>query len=85
MRKGSHHSEEAIEKMRSCRLGRKLSKVHRYNISKGVSRGVKRGKNSPNWRGEKASYITPVPGGVGPLTVAVLLKNVLALARAKNK
>jgi len=26
---------------------------------------------------EKASYITPVPGGVGPMTVALLLKNTL--------
>jgi len=26
---------------------------------------------------EKASYITPVPGGVGPLTVAILMRNVL--------
>ena len=25
----------------------------------------------------KASYITPVPGGVGPLTVAILMRNVL--------
>ena len=24
---------------------------------------------------EKASYATPVPGGVGPMTVAMLLKN----------
>jgi methylenetetrahydrofolate dehydrogenase (NADP+)/methenyltetrahydrofolate cyclohydrolase len=24
---------------------------------------------------EKASYITPVPGGVGPMTVAMLLRN----------
>lgn len=29
---------------------------------------------------EKASYITPVPGGVGPMTIAMLLKNTL-LAR----
>lgn len=28
---------------------------------------------------DKASYITPVPGGVGPLTVACLLENTLAL------
>ena|SRR3989338_5715796 len=28
----------------------------------------------------KASLITPVPGGVGPLTVAMLLKNVVTLA-----
>ena len=27
----------------------------------------------------KASYITPVPGGVGPLTVALLIKNTLEL------
>lgn len=26
---------------------------------------------------EKASYITPVPGGVGPMTIAILLKNTL--------
>jgi len=26
---------------------------------------------------ERASYITPVPGGVGPLTVAILMRNVL--------
>ena len=29
---------------------------------------------------KKASYITPVPGGVGPMTIAMLLKNTL-LAR----
>lgn len=37
---------------------------------------------------KKASFITPVPGGVGPMTIAMLLKNTL-LARkmrsAKNK
>jgi len=26
---------------------------------------------------EKVSYITPVPGGVGPMTVACLIENVL--------
>lgn len=30
---------------------------------------------------EKASAITPVPGGVGPMTIAMLLKNTLNLAR----
>lgn len=33
---------------------------------------------------EKASYITPVPGGVGPMTVAMLLYNTVKLAE-KNK
>jgi methylenetetrahydrofolate dehydrogenase (NADP+)/methenyltetrahydrofolate cyclohydrolase len=27
---------------------------------------------------KKASYITPVPGGVGPMTVAMLLKNTVS-------
>jgi len=31
---------------------------------------------------DKASYISPVPGGVGPLTVAYLLKNVVKLAKS---
>lgn len=30
---------------------------------------------------KKASFITPVPGGVGPMTRAMLMKNVLTLAR----
>ncbi len=33
---------------------------------------------------KKASYITPVPGGVGPMTVAMLLCNTLAAARARE-
>ena len=33
----------------------------------------------------KASYITPVPGGVGPMTRAILMKNVLALAKAHQE
>ena len=34
---------------------------------------------------EKASYITPVPGGVGPMTRAILMKNVLAAAKDHQK
>ncbi|MDZ7692917.1 MAG: hypothetical protein U5K69_17635 [Balneolaceae bacterium] len=30
---------------------------------------------------EKASWITPVPGGVGPMTVAMLMKNTLLAAK----
>lgn len=33
---------------------------------------------------KKASHITPVPGGVGPMTIAMLLKNTL-LARVINR
>ncbi len=32
----------------------------------------------------KASAITPVPGGVGPMTIAVLMKNTLTAARRQN-
>ncbi|MBQ9510274.1 MAG: bifunctional methylenetetrahydrofolate dehydrogenase/methenyltetrahydrofolate cyclohydrolase FolD [Clostridia bacterium] len=32
----------------------------------------------------KCSLITPVPGGVGPMTVAMLLKNTLAAAQMRN-
>ena len=31
----------------------------------------------------KASYITPVPGGVGPLTIAYLMKNTVKAAQAR--
>ncbi len=34
---------------------------------------------------EKASYITPVPGGVGPMTVAMLLKNTLQAAYIQTR
>jgi methylenetetrahydrofolate dehydrogenase (NADP+)/methenyltetrahydrofolate cyclohydrolase len=34
---------------------------------------------------EKASWITPVPGGVGPMTVATLLENTLFAAETLHK
>lgn len=34
---------------------------------------------------EKASYITPVPGGVGPMTRAMLMENTLTAARLHGK
>lgn len=33
---------------------------------------------------EKASFITPVPGGVGPMTIAMLMKNTLTAAKIKQ-
>ena len=32
----------------------------------------------------KASFITPVPGGVGPMTIAMLMKNTLKAAKLQN-
>ena len=33
---------------------------------------------------EVAGFITPVPGGVGPMTIAMLMKNTLTAAKIKN-
>lgn len=32
----------------------------------------------------KASWITPVPGGVGPMTIAMLMRNTLTAAKSQN-
>jgi methylenetetrahydrofolate dehydrogenase (NADP+)/methenyltetrahydrofolate cyclohydrolase len=34
---------------------------------------------------ERASYISPVPGGVGPMTIAMLLRNTLKAAEGKRE
>ena len=34
---------------------------------------------------DKASFITPVPGGCGPMTIAVLMKNTLVAYKNQNK
>ena len=34
---------------------------------------------------EKVSYITPVPGGVGPMTIAMLMTNVVKATKKQNK
>ena len=34
---------------------------------------------------KKASYITPVPGGVGPMTIAILMNNVIKACKNQNK
>jgi methylenetetrahydrofolate dehydrogenase (NADP+)/methenyltetrahydrofolate cyclohydrolase len=33
---------------------------------------------------EHAAYLTPVPGGVGPMTIAMVLKNTVTAARARR-
>lgn len=33
---------------------------------------------------KKCSYITPVPGGVGPMTISMLMKNTLTAAKLQN-
>ena len=33
---------------------------------------------------DKASFITPVPGGVGPMTIAMLMRNTLTAGKAHH-
>ena len=33
---------------------------------------------------EQAAYMTPVPGGVGPMTIAMVMKNTVTAARARR-
>ena len=55
-------------------------------IDVGINRieGKLYGDVNPNVE-SKASYVTPVPGGVGPMTVAMLLKNTLIAYKEQNK
>ncbi len=55
-------------------------------VDAGVSRKGKKIVGDINFKNvsQKASYITPIPGGVGPMTVACLLKNLVELATDKN-
>tara|TARA_B110000438_G_scaffold148815_1_gene143293 strand:- start:190 stop:1065 length:876 start_codon:yes stop_codon:yes gene_type:complete len=61
-------------------------------IDVGITR-VKSDKTKSGWKligdvdfenvRDKCSYITPVPGGVGPMTIAMLLKNTLLASKSK--
>ena len=63
-------------------------------IDVGISR-VKSDKTKSGWKllgdvdfenvKDKCDYITPVPGGVGPMTIAMLLANTLKAAKKENK
>ena len=56
-------------------------------IDVGISREGKKIKgdfDSKDFNGKNCFY-TPVPGGVGPITVAILLRNTLELFKLKNK
>ena len=62
-------------------------------IDVGISR-VKSDKTKSGWKllgdvafndvKDQCAYITPVPGGVGPMTIAMLLKNTLLAAKSKS-
>ena len=53
-------------------------------IDVGINRGED-GKLTGENVEKKASYITPVPGGVGPMTIAMLMNNVIKATKEQNK
>ena len=42
------------------------------------------GDVNPRQAAEVAGFLTPVPGGVGPLTIAMLMKNTLAAMKMRR-
>jgi methylenetetrahydrofolate dehydrogenase (NADP+)/methenyltetrahydrofolate cyclohydrolase len=34
---------------------------------------------------ERAAFMTPVPGGVGPMTIAMVMQNTVTAARARRE
>jgi methylenetetrahydrofolate dehydrogenase (NADP+)/methenyltetrahydrofolate cyclohydrolase len=65
---------EAPEHLRTERIGRAIAEKGRALVGDVDFDRVR----------DIAGWITPVPGGVGPLTVAMLLKNTVAAARMRN-
>jgi len=55
--------------------------IHREKSDKTKSGWKLRGDVKYDEVKDKASYITPVPGGVGPMTIVSLLKNTLSASR----
>ena len=58
-----------------------ITRVDDASNSKGY---VIKGDVDFNEVSKKASYITPVPGGVGPMTIAMLLKNTLLARKMRS-
>ena len=77
--KAEHIKKDAI--LIDVGFTRKDSPVKADKSANGASKIM--GDIDPGSVADKASYISPVPGGVGPLTVAYLLKNVVKLAKDK--
>jgi methylenetetrahydrofolate dehydrogenase (NADP+)/methenyltetrahydrofolate cyclohydrolase len=66
----------------------KDSMVKRGAIIIDVGTTYKNGKiygDVSNQAGKLASFITPIPGGVGPLTVAMLFVNLMKLTKLQNR
>jgi methylenetetrahydrofolate dehydrogenase (NADP+)/methenyltetrahydrofolate cyclohydrolase len=56
--------------------------VNRIGISEKTGKAILAGDVDFDSVSQKASYITPVPGGVGPMTITMLMKNTVMAAKA---
>jgi methylenetetrahydrofolate dehydrogenase (NADP+)/methenyltetrahydrofolate cyclohydrolase len=76
----------AVGNRRKFKLTKNMVKENSVIIDVGTSRvdGKLLGDVDFDEVAAKASYITPVPGGVGPMTIAMLLKNTVQAARLLN-
>jgi methylenetetrahydrofolate dehydrogenase (NADP+)/methenyltetrahydrofolate cyclohydrolase len=55
--------------------------VNRIGISEKTGKAILAGDVDFDSVSQKASYITPVPGGVGPMTITMLMKNTVMAAK----
>jgi methylenetetrahydrofolate dehydrogenase (NADP+) / methenyltetrahydrofolate cyclohydrolase len=64
-----------------------MIKPHAVIVDVGISRHDGRLVGDVDFEGvkEKASWITPVPGGVGPMTISMLLKNTITAASLRKE
>ncbi len=88
IRKGATVIDVGINNVSDTEIAREL--FGDYEIDKRLAAIAKRGFTlvgdvSPKEAMEKAGSFTPVPGGVGLLTVAMLMKNTVQAARSRRK
>jgi methylenetetrahydrofolate dehydrogenase (NADP+) / methenyltetrahydrofolate cyclohydrolase len=55
--------------------------VNRVGVSEKTGKAILAGDVDFDSVSQKASYITPVPGGVGPMTITMLMKNTVMAAK----
>ncbi len=55
--------------------------VNRIGVSEKTGKAILAGDVDFDSVSQKASYITPVPGGVGPMTITMLMKNTVMAAK----
>jgi methylenetetrahydrofolate dehydrogenase (NADP+) / methenyltetrahydrofolate cyclohydrolase len=55
--------------------------VNRVGVSEKTGKAILAGDVDFDSVSQKAAFITPVPGGVGPMTITMLMKNTVMAAK----